>query len=915
MRVNADPQRPSVPPVVWFAASMWAGCLAGEYAARQLPPAALVLGVAGGFMALFVAARRRNDIVVLVVAASLAGTVLSWLQWGLLATQLETVAACGARAWVGVVEADPLPGSYGPVVRVRVQGGPLDSAVVRVGWPTAVEIPDLGRQVRFSAVLKPLPLSEAWAVRAARAGACATGTAWKAEVGEWSTGWSGPLYAWRAERLARMHRQPGAGGDLAEGIVLGDRRRLLGTAAEQDFQVLGLTHLVAVSGSHLALACGAVAFIGALARIPRRPLVVITVLAGAVYAVVTGMPYSALRSLLMLGIGGAGQLLGRRGDGLASLAAAVIGVLALEPWASFDLGLQLSVLAVGSLLLFGGLASAWVGAAFRGGFRVVASPLALTLVAQAATIPLVASAFGMVSVLAPLANAVVGSLVSLALVFGLTGAVLGSVVPAAGDLGIQAAVCVLEATARLAEVMAALPGAAVAAGGGAILTLMTGLAAAGVWLRWPVPRTRGAGRRFVAAALGCSLALALGPAPPRQASVTVLDVGQGDAILVRDSGRVMLVDTGPDALTLRQALARTGVRRVDTLVLTHAHDDHTGGNDALGTVVSVGWVAVPDVPDEEGGEDPGAFRVPEIGAPVRPVRAGESWRLGDTEVSVLWPPGTTSGLSTNDTSVVLLLRRGPFAMVLTGDAEHDAQAGMAEDGGLCDIDVLKVPHHGSVNGLTAEALTRWSPEVAVISVGDGNDFGHPSSETLALLRGAGVRVMRTDECGDVTVDIGKRGYRLVASRRGGAEVVRARMGSGIRRFRLDAAPWPTTIVRGARGTQDRSPQACVPDLRRRRTVARPRPPPSERSHSRRGGPRLQLRSIRRRDRGRGGDRLGCQYAPLRVRAPTCRRALRGQDGCQRPRRPCRVRERPGAHRCRGPGRAQDAEGLEALPRG
>lgn len=817
--------RPPIPAVAWFAAAMWGGCVLGEHLATAGRFAILVAIVLLLFGVAAFAFRQRHTLLVIGCVGLMCGAGLSGAQAVALAQQMDLTGECGAREWQGVVEADSMPGAFGAVVRVRIRGGPLDGARVRVRWPEGEPVPELGRRVRFSAILKPLPLSEPWARRAARAGTCATASAWKASTLGWASGWSGPLYSWRERTLERMHSLRGAGGDLAEGIVMGDRRRLSGTATEQDFQVLGLTHLVAVSGSHLALACAAVAFVGAAMRLPRRALIVATVLAGLVYAVVTGLPYSALRSLLMLGVAGFGQIIGRRGEGLASLGVAVVAVLAVEPWSAFDIGLQLSVLAVGSLLLFGGLASEWFGMGAPRPVRVLVAPLALTLVAQAATVPVVASAFGIVSVLAPVANALVGALVSLALLLGLTAAVLWSAVPMIGSFLMRAAVGVLNATAWSAEVMAALPGAAVSARGGPVLALAVAAGATATWVWWPRPTNASSSRRFIAVVAACSLGLALGPAAPHSTEVTILDIGQGDAILVRDRGRTMLIDSGPNALALRQALARAGVRRIDVLVLTHAHKDHTGGNEGLASIAEVGWIGIPEARAAPGKDPLAGFNLPNFGVPFKRLAAGDTWRLGSIEVDVMWPPRETKEeLSTNNTSLVIALRRGSFDMVLTGDAEGEAQEGMSAVGSLRDVDVLKVPHHGSSNGLTAQGLEAWRPELALISVGKGNDYGHPNVALLELLRGAGVTIYRTDQSGDIELQVSERGYRIVRGR-GRSSAVRARMAE----VHMSATPpsviSPAARTRGCVGTQDRCAQTRLPDIRRRGAAARSRAPP------------------------------------------------------------------------------------------
>ncbi len=778
------PTRPPIPPVLWFALAMWAGCVAGEQAAWSagegapallsgvLPLAAVTIA-AGAFVA-----RTRNARAALpgwmvagaiVIAGVAAGAVVSGAYgaaWWRLAVDAGDA---GARQWTGVVEADPLPGTFGTRVRVRITGGPVDGARVLVRWPAEAPVPELGRTVCFSAILKRLPEDEPWARRVARGGAVATANAWRAECGGWRGGIQGRLLQWRAARLASMRDIPGTGGDLVEGVVLGDRRRLMGTAAESDFQVLGLTHLVAVSGSHLALACAAVAAFGRLLRFGRRPLVIATVSAGAAYAVVTGLPYSALRSLLMLVAAGAATLSGRRGDGPAALAVAVIGVLTIEPWSVFDIGFQLSALAVGGLLLFGDLVVAWGGAGLTGVARLGGGTLALTYLAQLITTPVVAATFGMLSLAAPLANAIAAPLMTAALWAGLTGAVTGAVVPAVGRLFTDGAAAVLAVTAEIAAVMARAPGASVPVSAGFWTMVAPYAVCVLLWVAWPLPTTVRAARGVSIAVVMMTVALAIGPAPPHGASVVVLDVGQGDAILVRDGGRTMLVDTGPDPTTLRRALARHGVRRVDVLVLTHAHDDHTGGVTGLEGVCEVGWVGVPLIADATDPADVWRRHGSRAGTrkdrPPRELEAGDSWKLGRTTVIVLWPPsGGVEGMETNDTSVVLQVTRGEFDCVLTGDAEEAVWSALEASSALVDIETLKVPHHGSRNGLTASALDRWRPELALISVGTGNSFGHPASSTMALLGEAGSGVWRTDRHGDLVVEIGVAGARVRSQR-------------------------------------------------------------------------------------------------------------------------------------------------------
>jgi len=820
-------RRPSIPLALWVAVAMAAGCVLGESATWSVSAASRWWPIAGGAAAalgsLIWARRSRSgaaSVLALLTVGALVGTAASVMQGLRWEQQLEVAAHAGAREWRGTVVADPTPGSFGTTVYMRLDGGALPGARIRVSWPDRKAIPELGQTVAIRAVLRPLSREEQWSRRAARGGVCAVANPWRVQKGDWPDSLKGRLLVWRARALTWAGEVNGPGGDLLSGIVLGDRRRLLGTAVDEDFRVLGLTHLVAVSGSHLALACGAVALIGRAVRVPKRPLGLLTAGAGLAYTIVTGMAYSAVRSLLMIAAGLLAEWSGVRRDGLGALALALMALLLAEPWSVFDVGLQLSGLAVLGLLLFGELATTWAVTASGSRGKALVAPLALTCVAQAMTAPVMAGVFGSMSVVAPLANAGAAAPISVGLWLGLAGALLRGVWPWLGRVLLNLTGAVFSTCAAAARAGAAIPGASVLVPSSIAIVLAVIGAAGYVWTRWPLPQRRQA-RRGVAGVVLASVMLAVWPFGGRAPSVAVLDVGQGDAILIRDSGRTMLVDAGPSVTALRKALGRHGVRRIDALVLTHDHADHTAGIDGLTGLVDVGWVGVSsadDVPSGIAGE---------FGGDVRQLRAGDSWRVGGMSVTVLSPRLDAPGdLSTNNTSVVLRVVRGPFEVALTGDAEGGILDPLAEEGRLAAVDVLKVPHHGSSNGLTPTALEAWSPDIALVSVGEGNDFGHPAATTMAALAAARVRSWRTDQVGDITVEPGTGAVYVRVQRRGRGAATYGRIERlGPRSMAL--APAGEERSGEPRGGQEhRRTEACLLDLRERGSAARARGPPA-----------------------------------------------------------------------------------------
>jgi competence protein ComEC len=402
--------------------------------------------------------------------------------------------------------------------------------------------------------------------------------------------------------------------------------------------------------------------------------------------------------------------------------------------------------------------------------RVLAEGAGVTVAATLTTAPLFAHHFGAVSVASLPANLLALPAIAPMMWLGMLASILGQV-PGVPVEPLTALAGLLAAyVAQIAHWLAA-PGwsqvgielvtwTEVAA---AYAVLVTSMATAAAWARRrrgaATPR-RGAQPALLAvAAIAACIALGGGSAPGAGDPVAglrivVLDVGQGDSILLDPvDGDPILVDGGPPGDALREHLENEGVSSLAAAVVTHDQSDHVGGIDEL---LYEGFPVHRLVYSRPAPDFLRAARVAQVHA-VR-VSQGSEVESGSLHLDVVWPSPAAlqaQGSDPNEAAVVMLARWHSFSMLLTADAEAEA---VPLDPG--PIDVLKVAHHGSDDAGLDALLDRAVPRLAVVSVGADNPYGHPTTQTLTTLAEHGVATLRTDQGGDVTIDVARGGWRV-----------------------------------------------------------------------------------------------------------------------------------------------------------
>ena len=248
------------------------------------------------------------------------------------------------------------------------------------------------------------------------------------------------------------------------------------------------------------------------------------------------------------------------------------------------------------------------------------------------------------------------------------------------------------------------------------------------------------------------------PAADGAMTVHFIDVGQGDSLLAESDGHFLLVDAGENDQgdTVIAYLREAGVTSLDYVIGTHPHSDHIGGLDDVIRAFDVKAVILPPVAHTTKTFEDVLDAVQEKNLTLTQPKPGDSYALGDAAFTIL-APQADYGDDLNNWSVGIRLACAEGALVACGDAEAQAEEGIAASGLPPSADVLKVGHHGSSTSTSNAFLQAVSPAWAVISCGEGNSYGHPHEETLKKLEDAGVSVLRTDLLGDITAQWGEDG--------------------------------------------------------------------------------------------------------------------------------------------------------------
>jgi competence protein ComEC len=562
------------------------------------------------------------------------------------------------------------------------------------------------------------------------------------------------------ERWVAPHDAVAAG--IVTAVLIGDRTGLP-DAVRDRLQSAGTYHVIAISGGNIAILAGLVLGALMLLGLRGRAAALIGIATLLAYSQIAAAGPSVWRATLMAVIYLTARLLDHRTAAwqAASLAAAVMVIA--HPLDIRDPGFVLTFGATAALLEGARRGHALLPA--RRGAAWVAASIAASLAVELTLAPVSAQVFSRVTTAGLVLNLIAVPMMAVGQVAGIVVTIadaLDMVAQPAGWIAYAASVALVE-SARLIDVAPWLT-ARVPPPGLPLLAAYYIALGALVLAKCPIVRGTAAVAAFVALLLVTGLhPFGAAASRPQGLRVTMFDVGQGEALLVEGPAGTLHIDAGGapfgggsfdiGARVLAPALWARGVHTLDTLLITHGDPDHIGGASVLledfrPRTLWEGIEVPRHAPSRAIGEQATAH-----GARREPRRAGETIPFGEAIIRVLHPPQPDweRPRVRNDDSVVLELRYRDVALLLTGDIGTEIERSIAPLLTPARVRILKVAHHGSRTSTSPELLDAWRPQIALISAGRGNSFGHPTPEVLARLQSIGARIYRTDRHGQITL--------------------------------------------------------------------------------------------------------------------------------------------------------------------
>jgi len=552
-----------------------------------------------------------------------------------------------------------------------------------------------------------------------------------------------------------------------KGIIFGYRGDIP-PDVKQSFIDSGTIHILAVSGSNVAFVAFIFFSLFGFFRISRRTIAGAAIFGLVVYMLLTGSSPSVVRATIMIIILLCGVLFERKVDIYNSIGTAAIILLMWNTNTLFDIGFQLSFSAVISIVFFyprlASLISFVPGRLKK--IKAVDAGLklfAVSLAAQLGTIPFTAYYFSRVSIISLVANIPVVPISGINTFIGAAEIMIYPISSFISKLYAAANDFLVWFLLEFVKQAASVPFASIETWNFPALSAIGYFILLFCTFNVNIPRIRVWTFIFFLVAGNIFIYEYIWNSFPAKLVATVIDIGQGDAVLLEfPNGKRMLVDTGPSSQqfdagvrTILPLLKHKGIGKLDYLLITHPHSDHIGGALSIIKSIKVDTLVMAELYSENRLVRDVMQIARERNVGMKAAFAGSRIQIDtNARVYLLWPAkDKCTGMNANNSSVVLKVHYGKSSLLLAGDAENDAEQNMIRRyNAFLSSGILKVGHHGSITSAGEEFLNIVHPQKAIISVGNHNQFRHPSPFTINRLMSHAVEIERTDKSGAIIFD-------------------------------------------------------------------------------------------------------------------------------------------------------------------
>lgn len=555
---------------------------------------------------------------------------------------------------------------------------------------------------------------------------------------------------------------PEQSGAFMNALLFGDRQQMTFEVEEQ-YQQFGLVHLLAISGSHIVLLMVIVYFILLRSGVTREIATVCLISFIPIYMILAGASPSVMRAsitgVLML----IAFMCSIRLSSLDALSITAICMLIFDPYLVFNIGFQFSFVGSFALLLSAPLL-------LESGNGVIRNSIYISLISQLVSTPILLYHFGYYSPYSIFLNILYVPFLSLiVLPCSIIILICMPIIPFLAKSFANVLSIGLNLSNDFLSYCESLPFTRLNFGQTPILLVaLYCVSIISVLMVWERRISKGMMFIFAGIFLFISTGHYVYPYFRESGSVTFLDVGQGDAILIRlpYDQEIYLIDTGGTIRLNKEEwqrkkhefsvgndilipyLQKEGIKKIDKLIVTHGDADHIGAAQELLSNITVKEVVFGRKEQEAILEKAVKKQALEKEVKISEVGEGESWRVNEAEFFVLAPTGKER--SENNASIVLWAKLGGITWLFTGDLEEEGEKGLVATYPDLRADVLKVAHHGSNTSSIMPFLNAVQPNMAIISVGERNRYGHPHKEVIERFEKMGIEIWRTDKQGAIS---------------------------------------------------------------------------------------------------------------------------------------------------------------------